>query len=176
MREHTHNPKTSSFSKSPSTIMNVILRLYPFPVNWYLERWLHLSGNALKQVTTWHMLKVQVLHWQKLSVENHINPTYHCFLTGPSSLESIIWTRWAEENNNINLEKQFANMTFIWGIKPANPVWVCKFGLTQPMNVPSLVEPHPWHLGKPWTWRFELHYQREGMKWFCIASHQNVEM
>ena len=84
-----------SFPPPPTVMVIFGLSIHSSPVNWYLERWLHLSGNALKQVTTWHLLKVQVLHWQKLSVENHINPTYHCFLTGPSSLESIILIRFS---------------------------------------------------------------------------------
>ena len=106
-------------------------------------------------------------------------PTWNCFLddrpykrnpncnhilsVGRSFPESTTWTRLVPSSHVFHLIVEqiwFETEIVLFFLDPAF-FW---------LNIPPSVEPHPWHLGKPWSGRFELHYQWEGIAGFCIVS------
>ena len=85
-----------------------------------------------------------------------------CLSVGRSFPESTTWTRLVPSSHVFHLivEQIWFDTEIVFFWDPAF-FW---------LNIPPSVEPHPWHLGKPWSGRFELHYQWEGMAGFCIVS------
>ena len=87
-----------------------------------------------------------------------------CLSVGRSFPESTTWTRLVPSSHNhdfhLIVEQIWFDTEIVCFLDPAF-FW---------LNIPPSVEPHPWHLGKPWSGRFELHYQWEGIAGFCIVS------